>query len=297
MQSTRPNSSRRWPKSADTLSVNAVDNGTTMGDLVRGSGLFRPEAELLLRVLLRCERADLITRAEETVDSARANAVRSWFARRRAGEPIAYITGQREFYGLSLHVTPEVLIPRPETERLVELALERIPRNSRMNALELGTGCGAIALALARERPGLSITATDLSEAALDVARGNARSCAAEIRFARSDWFQGLVSGRFDLIVSNPPYVAAGDPHLDQGDLRFEPRLALVGGEDGLACIRAIAARAKERIRSGGWLLLEHGYDQGAQCVELLRGLGYADIEDFEDLAGHPRVCVGRRLN
>jgi len=268
-----------------------------MGGLVSESGLARPEAELLLRVLLECERADLITRAEETVDSARVTAARSWFARRRAGEPVAYITGRREFYGLSLRVTHEVLIPRPETERLVELALERIPRDSRMSVLELGTGCGAIAVALARERPGLSITATDFSEAALEVARGNARSHAAEIRFARTDWFEGLVPGRFDLVVSNPPYVAAGDPHLDRGDLRFEPRLALVGGEDGLACIRAIAARARNRIRPGGWLLLEHGYDQGDRSLALLRELGYEDIEDFEDLAGIPRVCAGRRPN
>jgi release factor glutamine methyltransferase len=277
--------------------VNALDTGCTIGGLVRESGLPRPEAELLLRVLLECERSYLITRAEETVDSTRAIAARGWFARRRAGEPVAYITGRREFYGLSLRITPEVLIPRPETERLVELALERLPRDSRMGVLELGTGSGAIALALARERPGLGITATDISESALEVARGNARSCDAEIHFAKSDWFEGLVPGRFDLVVSNPPYVAAGDAHLDQGDLRFEPRLALVGGDDGLACIRAIAARARDRIRSGGWLLLEHGYDQGDRCLALLGELGYADVEDFEDLAGIPRVCAGRRMN
>jgi len=277
--------------------VNALDTGFTIGGLVRESGLPRPEAELLLRVLLECERSYLISRAEETVDSARAIAARGWFTRRRAGEPLAYIISRREFYGLSLRITPEVLIPRPETEHLVELALERIPRDSRMSVLELGTGCGAIAIALARERLDLSIIATDLSQGALEVARGNARSCAVEVHFARSDWFEGLVPGRFDLVVSNPPYVAAGDAHLDQGDLRFEPRLALVGGEDGLACISTIAACARDRIRSGGWLLLEHGYDQGDRCVELLRALGYADVEDFEDLAGIPRVCAGRRLN
>ena len=275
----------------------AVDTGLTIGGLVRGSGLPRPEAELLLRVVLGCERSHVISRAEEAVDSARAIAARSWFARRRAGEPVAYITGRREFYGLSLRITPEVLIPRPETERLVELALERIPRDSPMSVLELGTGCGAIALALARERPGLSIVATDISEAALEVARGNARSCAAEVRFARSDWFKELAPEPFDLIVSNPPYVATGDAHLDRGDLRFEPRLALVGGADGLVCIRAIAARARTRLRMGGWLLLEHGYDQGDRCLALLGELGYAEVEDFEDLAGIPRVCAGRRLN
>jgi len=277
--------------------VNALDTGFTIGGLVRESGLPRPEAELLLRVLLDCERSYLISHAEETVDSARAIAARGWFARRRAGEPLAYITGRREFYGLSLRITPEVLIPRPETEHLVELALERIPRDSPMSVLELGTGCGAIAIALARERPDLSVIATDLSEGALEVARGNARSWAVEVHFAQSDWFEGLAPGRFDLVVSNPPYVAAGDAHLDRGDLRFEPRLALVGGEDGLVCISTIAACARDRIRSGGWLLLEHGFDQGDRCVELLRALGYADVEDFEDLAGIPRVCAGRRLN
>jgi release factor glutamine methyltransferase len=277
--------------------VNALDTEITIGGLVRESGLPRPEAELLLRVLLECERSYLISHAEETVDSARAIAARGWFARRRAGEPLAYVTGQREFYGLPLLVTPEVLIPRPETEHLVDLVLQRIPRESRMSVLELGTGCGAIAIALARERPDLNVTATDLSEGALEVARGNARSCAVQVHFARSDWFEGLAPGRFDLVVSNPPYVAAGDAHLDRGDLRFEPRLALVGGEDGLACIRTIAERARDRIRYGGWLLLEHGYDQGDRCVELLRALGYADAEDFDDLAGIPRVCVGRRLN
>jgi len=273
--------------------VSAVETGATIGSLLRESGLPRAEAELLLRSLLGRERVYLIAHAEAAIDSRQARTAQDWFARRRAGEPIAYITGRREFYGVALRVTPDVLIPRPETELLVELALERVPQASS-RVLELGTGSGAIALGLAKERPGLKIIATDVSEAALDVARRNAREHGAAIDFICSDWFEALGPERFDLIVSNPPYVAAGDAHLQQGDLRFEPRLALVGGEDGLACIRKIAADARTRLRSGGWLILEHGYDQKDRCVELLVGLSYADVGDFQDLAGRPRACAGR---
>jgi len=275
--------------------VNTVETGATIGGLLRESGLPRLDAELLLCSVLGCERVRLIARAEEAVDSSRARSAHARFARRRAGEPVSYITGWREFYGLALRVTPEVLIPRPETERLVELALERLLAPARV--LELGTGSGAIAIALATERPGLGIVATDVSEAALALARRNARDHGVEIAFVLSDWFDALGSEQFDLIVSNPPYVAAGDAHLERGDVRFEPRLALVGGEDGLDCIRKIAADARTRLRAGGWLLLEHGHDQKDRCVELLLELGYADVSDFQDLAGWPRVCAGRWLD
>jgi len=275
--------------------VNAVETGATIGGLLRESGLPRLEAELLLCSVLGCERVRLIARAEEAVESSRARSAHARFARRRAGEPVSYITGWREFYGLALRVTPEVLIPRPETERLVELALERLPAPARV--LELGTGSGAIAIALATERSGLGIVATDVSEAALALARRNARDHGVEIAFVLSDWFDALGPEQFDLIVANPPYVAAGDAHLERGDVRFEPRLALVGGEDGLDCIRKIAADARTRLRVGGWLLLEHGYDQKDRCVELLLELGYADVGDFQDLAGWPRVCAGRWLD
>jgi len=271
--------------------MNAVETGATIGGLLRESGLPRLEAELLLCSVLGCERVRLVARAEEAVDSSRARSAHARFARRRAGEPVSYITGWREFYGLALRVTPEVLIPRPETERVVELALERLPAPARV--LELGTGSGAIAIALATERPGLGIVATDVSEAALALARRNARDHGAEIVFIHSDWFDALGPEPFDLIASNPPYVAAGDAHLERGDVRFEPRLALVGGEDGLACIREIAAGAQNRLRPGGWLLMEHGYDQGDRCVELLGALGYAAVTDFHDLAGWPRACAG----
>ena len=272
--------------------VNAVETGATIGALLRECGLPRLEGELLLCSVLGCERVWLLAHAEEGIDSSGARSVRALFARRRAGEPISYITGSREFYGLALRVTPEVLIPRPETERLVELALERLPLGEPLRVLELGTGSGAIAIALASERPRLEIVATDVSEAALALARRNARDHGAEIVFVLSDWFDALGPEPFDLIVSNPPYVAAGDAHLERGDVRFEPRLALIGGEDGLACIRKIASRAQERLRPGGGLLIEHGYDQGDRCVELLRALGYAEVADFHDLAGWPRACA-----
>jgi release factor glutamine methyltransferase len=161
--------------------------------------------------------------------------------------------------------------------------------------LDLGTGSGAIAVALAALRPGLKIVATDISEKALAVARGNAREHGVDIEFGLGDWFEAIGPVPFDLVVSNPPYVAAADAHLERGDVRFEPRLALVGGEDGLACIRMIAERARSWLPPGGWLLLEHGYDQRDRCVELFRGLGYVDVEDFDDLARVPRVCAGRR--
>jgi release factor glutamine methyltransferase len=273
--------------------VNAVETGATIGGLLRECGLPRLEAELLLCSTLGCERVWLIAHAEEAIDSSGARSVRALFARRRAGEPVSYITGCREFYGLALRVTPEVLIPRPETELLVELALERFLPGAPARVLELGTGSGAIAIALANERPGLGIVATDVSEAALALARRNARDHGAEIAFVLSDWFDALGPDQFDLIVSNPPYVAAGDAHLERGDVRFEPHLALVGGEDGLACIREIAARARDRLRPGGSLLVEHGYDQGDRCVELLRALGYAEVADSHDLAGWPRACAG----
>ncbi len=273
--------------------MDAVETGATIDGLLRESGLPRLEAELLLCSILGSERIWLIAHAEEAIDSSRARSANARFARRRAGEPVSYITGLREFYGLALRVTPEVLIPRPETELLVALALERFPIGVSARALELGTGSGAIAIALASERPGLEVVATDVSGTALAVARRNARDHGAEIEFVLSDWFDALGPEPFDLIVSNPPYVASGDVHLERGDVRFEPRLALVGGEDGLACIRAIAAHAHVRLRPGGWLLVEHGYDQGDRCVELLRAQGYAEVADFHDLAGWPRACAG----
>ena len=265
----------------------------TIEGLLRDSGLPRREAEVLLRGALDCERIRLVTRAQEPVGASESRLAHDWFARRRAGEPVAYITGKREFYGVALRVSPAVLIPRPETEQLVDLALERLPQGSSTRVLELGTGSGAIAIALAARQSSLKIVATDVSEAALALAKRNARERGVAIDFVLSDWFGAIGPGRFDLVVSNPPYVAAGDPHLERGDLPFEPALALVGGADGLACIRTIAAGARGRLRPGASLLLEHGYDQGERCVALLRDLGYREVGDFPDLAGLPRVCAG----
>ena len=273
--------------------MNTVGN-VVIENLVRDSGLPRPEAELLLCFVMGRERAHLVAHRDDAVGPLEADQARAWFARRRAGEPIAYITARREFYGIPLYVTPDVLIPRPETEQLVDLALERMPPGVSALALDLGTGSGAIAVALAHERPGLRITASDVSEAALAVARENARCRGADIELVRSDWFKDLQPGSFDLIASNPPYVKAEDVHLRLGDVRFEPRVALVGGDSGLDCIESIAAQARARLRPGGWLILEHGYDQRNRCLNLLRDLGYADAEDFDDLAGIPRVCAAR---
>ena len=264
----------------------------TIEGLLRDSGLPRPEAEVLLRSALDCERIRLVTRAQEPVDPSKSRLAHDWFARRRAGEPVAYITGKREFYGVALRVSSAVLIPRPETEQLVERALERLRPVSSARVLELGTGSGAIAIALAVRQPSLKILATDVSGAALGLAKRNAREHRVAIDFVLSDWFGAIGPDRFDLVVSNPPYVASGDPHLGRGDLPYEPRLALVGGADGLACIRAIAAGARGRLRPGGSLLLEHGYDQGESCVALLRDLGYREVGDFPDLAGLPRVSA-----
>jgi len=249
---------------------------------------------MLLEHLLGKSRAWLIAHAHEGTDAAAAQAFSALADRRRQGEPIAYILGEREFHGLELQVGPAVLIPRPETELLVDLALERIPANAPTRALDLGTGSGAVAIALAKRRPQARLTAVDVDDAALALARANARRHGAEVRFLCGDWLGALFGERFDLIVSNPPYVAAADPHLTAGDLRFEPRRALVGGADGLDCIRAIVAGARAHLEPGSWLLFEHGYDQAAACRALLEAQGYREVRSWTDLAGIARVSGGR---
>jgi release factor glutamine methyltransferase len=276
------------------VAVNAILAEPTVERILRGSGLPRREAELLLGLVLGRERAYVIAHAADAVDAANAGIALDWFARRRSGEPVAYITGRREFYGLDLHVTPDVLIPRPESEQLVELALERISAGAATRLLDLGTGSGAVAIALAKARPEWQVSAADVSDAALKVARENARRHGVAVEFLRSDWFEALEGRRFELIVSNPPYVAAGDPHLDEGDVRFEPRLALAGGAEGMRCIDSVAVQARDHLLPGGWLLLEHGHDQQTRCISLLKRLGYAEVRDHPDLAGLPRICCGR---
>lgn len=253
------------------------------------------DARALLRLVLDCDAAYLIAHREVTLDPEQEAAFRDRVARRVRGEPVAYLTGEREFYGLSLRVTPAVLIPRPETELLVEIALEKLPQDAAGAVLDLATGSGCVALAIAHERPRARVTATDASEDALAVARGNA-AChgLGRVRFLASDWFAALEGERFDLIAGNPPYVAAGDPHLAQGDLRFEPRQALVGGADGLDCIRRIVSEASAHLEPGGWLLLEHGYDQGPACRKLFELAGFEAVFSRQDPAGHERVSGGR---
>jgi release factor glutamine methyltransferase len=266
---------------------------STVASLLASSGLPSIEAQALAAHALGTSRATLLAEPGRRVEAETARRVERLFLRRRAGEPIAYLTGEREFHGLPMKVTPDVLIPRPETELLVELALERLP-NRAGRVLDLGTGSGAVAVAIAHEAPDAEIVAVDASAAALDVARENAKRHGAVIRFVRGDWFAGLGGERFDLIVSNPPYVASGDAHLGEGDLRFEPEEALVGGVDGLDAIRTILGGAGSHLVPGGWLLFEHGYDQAERCRSLLAVYAYAEIASWPDLAGILRVSGGR---
>ncbi len=217
--------------------------------------------------------------------------------RRLQGEPVAYILGEREFFGLKFKVTPDTLIPRPDTELLVELALQHMPENKGWRVLDMGTGSGAIALSIAHSRPDAEVTAADASGAALDVARENAgRLGVRNISFLQSDWFSALSGQRFDLIVSNPPYIAAADRHLTQGDVRFEPLSALASGADGLDDIRKIVGQAGAYLEHGAWLLLEHGYDQAAQVRDLLHQNGFVEIFSEKDIAGIDRVSGGAML-
>lgn len=254
------------------------------------------DARVLLCHAVRREAAYLIAHADDPLSPEGRRAFEVLVARRAAGEPVAYLTGRREFFGLGFQVTPAALIPRPETELLVELALERIPRDRPCDVLDLGTGSGCVAISIARHRPQSRLTATDCSETALAVARENARALAARnVKFAAGKWFGAVVGRRFDLIVSNPPYVAEADPHLAQGDLRFEPRAALVAGADGLAAIRLIAKQARRHLTSGGWLLFENGHNQAADCRALLDTEGFGGIQSWRDLAGQERVTGGRQ--
>jgi release factor glutamine methyltransferase len=216
--------------------------------------------------------------------------------RRAAGEPIAYLVGSREFYGRDFAVTPDVLIPRPETELLVDIAKQKLGAGGTARILDLGTGSGCLAVTLALELSQARVTAVDVSPAALEVARGNAQRLGANVVFVESDWFSALPSQRFDMIVANPPYVAAGDPHLDEGDLRFEPVGALTDHADegdGLAAIRRIVTAAPQWLAARGWLFFEHGYDQAAAARQLLDAAGFSEIEQFFDLAGIVRASGG----
>lgn len=265
--------------------------GTTLAAALAQLPLDPLENRILLCHALGISRVALITQSERQLDAAEAQRIETLVARRIAGEPIAYIVGKREFYGLDFEVSDAVLIPRPDTELLVELAIERAPVRARV--LDMGTGSGAIAVSIAHARPDAQVTALDVSEAALAVARKNAERNGARVRFLHSDWFAAVGGEQFDIIVSNPPYIAAGDEHLSQGDLRFEPQDALTDHADGLSDLRTISQGAIGHLVPGGWLLMEHGYDQAAQVRALLEG-HYTDVQSWRDLAGIERVTGGR---
>jgi len=254
----------------------------------------RRDAEILLCHALGRSRSWLYTWPQREVPAQAADSYRQLLAERREGQPIAYLVGQREFWSLPLTVNQSTLIPRPETETLVSWALELdLPAQARV--LDLGTGSGAIALALARERPRWQLQGVDASENALGVARRNAAGLALErVGFTRSDWYQAVAGQQFHLLVSNPPYIDAGDQHLLRGDVRFEPRSALVAAQAGLADLARLAAGAPAHLHPGGWLLLEHGYSQGAAVRALLRQAGFDPISTRHELAGLERVSGGR---
>ena len=262
------------------------------------SAIGRSEARVLLREVLKHDDAYLLAHGDEELSAARAQRYAALVARRSAGEPIAYITGRREFYGRNFVVTPAVLIPRHETELLVELALQRLPAGAPYRVLDLGAGSGCIGVTIAAERPQAQVTLLDASEAALEIARANAGQWApANTTLLHSDWYSAVAAERYDLIVANPPYVMEDDAHLQQGDLRFEPRSALASGADGLHDLRHIIAQAPQHLRAGGWLLLEHGFDQVEACAQLLAAAGLQDVFNAPDLARIPRVSGGHWLN
>jgi release factor glutamine methyltransferase len=256
----------------------------------------RREAQILLRHALGVPRAWLSAHRDEPVAPRAAAMFRELVQRRRAGEPVAYLLGRREFYGLDFRVTPDVLIPRADTETLIDAALEKLTPYASADVLDLGTGSGCIAITIAHERPAASVTAVEVSAAALSVARQNAKAIGVNVEFVQAKWFDGLVGRRFELIVSNPPYVAQGDPHLQQGDLRFEPSAALVSGKDGLDDIRVIVAAAPAYLQAGGWLLFEHGYDQADASRDLLHNAGFGGLISRADIAGLSRVAGGQLL-
>lgn len=273
-----------------------IEAGCDIASAQRSSPLDALETRMLLMHALGLTRVQLITQSERRLSADEAQRFSALLQRRVAGEPIAYLVGQREFFGLPFLVTKDVLIPRPETELLVELALERAPQCGRI--LDLGTGSGAIAIALAHARADLQVSALDVSRAALEVAQQNAAHNLAgrgsAIRLLHSDWYRALQAGeQFELIVANPPYIVGGDAHLSQGDLRFEPIGALTDHADGLSALRTIVQGAAAHLVPCGWLLMEHGFDQAAAVRELLMTLGFSDVQSWQDLAGIERVTGG----
>lgn len=270
-----------------------VAAGTTLAALQRRPLLDPVDQRILVCHALGISRTGMITQSERALTAEEAARVSDLLQRRLAGEPVAYIVGRREFFGLDFETTPAVLIPRPDTELLVELALARLPPRGKV--LDMGTGSGAIAVAIAHSRPDADVTALDVSEEALAVAARNAQRNKARVHFLHSDWFDAVGGEQFDLVVSNPPYIARGDRHLSEGDLRYEPSGALTDFADGLNALRTIVAEAPARLAAGSWLLMEHGYDQAVAVRDLLSTAGYTEVQSWQDLAGIERVSGGRR--
>lgn len=268
--------------------------GESIDAALRGPRVPLPplEVRMLLEHVTRLTRVQTITQSHRALSSEEAQQLNALATRRIAGEPIAYLIGEREFYGLALHVDPAVLIPRPETELLVELALQHLPPDGRV--LDMGTGSGAIAIAIAHTRPAAKVWALDASPLALQVACRNAERHHVGVRFLESDWYAALDDQRFDLIVSNPPYITAGDRHLSEGDLRFEPIDALTDHADGLSALRTIVSQSGRHLSAGGWLLMEHGYDQAQAVRALLDTAHFSEVQSWRDLAGIERVSGGR---
>ncbi|QKT02861.1 peptide chain release factor N(5)-glutamine methyltransferase [Ectothiorhodospiraceae bacterium 2226] len=258
----------------------------------------RLDAEVLLAHTLQRDRAYLRAHLDDPLPPPAASAYAQLVARRAQGVPVAYLTGVQEFWSLPLRVSEAALVPRADTELLVELALQLLPPEREAAVADLGTGTGAVAIALARERPRARMVATEACAAARALAQSNIERWApggVDLRAARSGWFDALHDERYDLILSNPPYIAAHDPHLEADGVRYEPRLALVSGPDGLDALRAIIAGAAAHLHGGGWLLLEHGFQQGEAVRALLSAHGYVEVATHADLAGQPRVSAGRR--
>jgi release factor glutamine methyltransferase len=273
------------------VAVPAPAAACTVGDLLAASRLPAGEARALLAEVLGLARERLIAFPERTVDASAATRFDALAARRRAGEPMAYLLGRREFYGRDFAIAPAVLVPRPETELLVDLAIEALRDRRAPCVLDLGTGSGCIAITIALECPHARVIGLDRSADALAVARRNAIALGTDVAFLASDWF-GAVHGSFDVIVANPPYIAAGDPHL--AALSYEPLDALTDRGDGLSCLRRIAHGAPAHLRSGGWLMVEHGHDQGDAVRRLFEATGLRDVRTHRDAAGHDRACTGR---
>lgn len=267
--------------------------GTTIAAVMQRAPVEQLEARMLIGHVTQLTRVQLITQSERAFSAAEATQLNSLFQRRVAGEPMAYLLGEREFFGLTFKVDPAVLIPRPDTELLVELALQHLPQDGRV--LDMGTGSGAIAIAIAHTRRDAQVTALDVSENALRVAQSNAKNNQVDVTFLRSDWFTALAQQQFDVIVSNPPYIVAGDRHLSEGDLRFEPIDALTDHADGLSALRIISKQAADYLSDDGWLLMEHGYDQAEAVRDLLKQDGYTEVQSWCDLANIERVSGGKK--